>query len=273
MKKKLIAGAICLAFVGACSQQDGDNKSNSKIEKKEAQTTEMAVAKSGIEIENMDSKTRPQDDFYRFVNGAWLDKTEIPADKSTYGSFTALSDKSRRDVKAIIEETSKLENVEKGSDAQKVGDLYRSYMNTDKLNELGASPLLPEIEKIDAMENHDDVSVYFAETQLIGTDAPFGFWVNNDSKNPTEYITFFSQSGLGLPDKDYYFKQDEKSEKLRNDYVEHVGKMFALTGIKDAESNAKKVMALETAIADIHWTRVERRDRDKTYRELCTITK
>ena len=160
MKKKLIAGAICLAFVGACSQQDSDNKSSSNVEKTEkTAVAEMAVATSGIELENMDGKTRPQDDFYRFVNGAWLDKTEIPSDKSTYGSFTALRDKSRRDIKAIIEETAKLENVEKGSDAQKVGDLYRSYMNTDKLNELGASPLIPEFEKIDAMASHDDVSV------------------------------------------------------------------------------------------------------------------
>ncbi len=276
MKKKLIAAAICLAFVGACSQQYGNKQTYAKVEKQEAQMTEMADAnssiKSGIELENMDNKTRPQDDFYRFVNGTWLDNTEIPADKSTYGSFTALRDKSRRDVKAIIEETSQLKNVKKGSDAQKVGDLYRSYMNTDKLNQLGASPLTPEFAKIDAMDSHDDVSVYFAETQLIGSDAPFGFFVNNDSKDPTKYITFFSQSGLGLPDKDYYFTQDEKSEKLRADYVEHIGKMFSLAGIndsvKDAEANAKKVMALETAIADMHWTKVERRDRNKTYNKI-----
>ncbi len=268
MKKKLIASTICLAFVASCGQQSStDEKSADKTAKTESAKT--VVAKSGIELSHMDKTVRPQDDFYRYVNGTWLDETEIPEDKSTYGSFTALRDKSRRDVKAIIEETSTLENVEKGSDAQKVGDLYRSFMNVEKLNELGATPLIPEFEKIDAMANHDDVSVYFAESQILGTDAPFGFWINNDSKNPTAYISFFTQSGLGLPDKQYYFKDDEKSVTLRADYLVHLEKMFTLSGLENGADNAKKIMALETAIADLHWTRTERRDRSKTYNKVA----
>ena len=266
-KKKLIASAICLTFIASCGQQGAPDDQTAK--ESQVETSKMVQAKSGVELSNMDTKTRPQDDFYRYVNGAWLDKTEIPSDKSTYGSFTALRDKSREDVKAIIEETAKLENVEQGSDAQKVGDLYNSFMNVEKLNQLGVSPLLPEFEKIDAMNNHDDVSVYFAESQIIGTDAPFGFFVNNDSKNPTAYIPFFTQSGIGLPDKKYYFKDDEKSVKLRADYVVHLEKMLALVGLKDSADKAKKIMALETAIADLHWTRVERRDRSKTYNKVA----
>lgn len=265
-KKKLIASAICLAFVASCGQQDSTDEQSAQSQ--QVEKAEIAHLASGIDLEHMDKKVRPQDDFYRYVNGTWLDTTEIPADKSTYGSFTALRDKSRQDVKAIIEETSKLENVEKGSDAQKVGDLYRSFMNLEKLNQLGAAPLIPEFEKIDAMASHDDVSVYFAETQIIGTTAPFGFWVDNDSKNPTSYITFFTQSGLGLPDKKYYFKDDEKSVTLRADYVIHLEKMLALGGMKDSADKAQKVMALETAIADLHWTREERRNRTKTYNKV-----
>jgi len=272
MRTKLITGAVCLALLSACGQQE---KATSAGEES-AQTGQSGTVKneqilsSGIELANMDQSIRPQDDFYQYVNGTWLAETEIPADKSTYGSFTALRDKSRRDIKSIIEETAKLENVEAGSDAQKVGDLYRSYMNSEILETLGTKPLLPEFEKIDALKNLDDVSVYFAESQIIGSDAPFGFYVNNDSKNPTSYITYFTQSGLGLPDRDYYFKDDEKSVKLRSDYLNHIGKMLTLAGFDKADEKAAKLMALETAIADLHWTNVERRDSDKTYNKQET---
>jgi putative endopeptidase len=268
MKKKLIVSSICIAFLASCGQQE--TSTNQPVDNDKVESVETVIVKSGIELANMDKKARPQDDFYRYVNGTWLDNTEIPADKSTYGSFTALRDKSRRDVKAIIEETAKLENVEKGSDAQKVGDLYRSFMNEEKLNKLGATPLLPEFAKIDAMSNHDDVSVYFAESQIIGTDSPFGFWVDNDSKNPTSYITYFTQSGLGLPDKKYYFKDDEKSASIRAEYVIHLEKMLALAGLKNSAEGAKTIMNLETAIADLHWSRTERRDRNKTYNKVET---
>ena len=268
MKKKLIVSSICIAFLASCGQQE--TSTNQSVDNDQVESVETVIVKSGIELANMDKKARPQDDFYRYVNGTWLDNTEIPADKSTYGSFTALRDKSRRDVKAIIEETAKLENVEKGSDAQKVGDLYRSFMDEEKLNKLGATPLLPEFAKIDAMSNHDDVSVYFAESQIIGTDSPFGFWVDNDSKNPTSYITYFTQSGLGLPDKKYYFKDDEKSASIRSEYVIHLEKMLALAGLKNSAEGAKTIMNLETAIADLHWTRTERRDRNKTYNKIET---
>lgn len=269
--KKLLLTALCAATISACSDESAENhESKSPISSSSEQSSEQQVTlQSGITLENMDTKVRPQDDFYRYVNGTWLDNTEIPEDKSTYGSFTALRDKSRQDVKAIIEETSKLENVKAGSDAQKVGDLYNSFMNTDKLNELGASPLLPEFAKIDSLKSLDDLAVYFAETQRVGSDAPFGFWINNDSKNPTSYITYFSQSGLGLPDKQYYFKEDEKSVTLRADYVIHLAKMLDLAGVADSATKSNNIMALETAIADLHWTRTERRDRNKTYNKVA----
>jgi predicted metalloendopeptidase len=260
IKTKIAASAVCFAFVGAISQP---------IYAHDDKPEQTKGVTSGITLENMDKTVRPQDDFYRYVNGTWLDNTEIPADKSTYGSFTALRDKSREDVKVIIEETSQLKDVQKGSDAQKVGDLYRSFMNTEILNRLGASPLSSGFKSIDQMENHGDVSVYFGETQLIGTSAPFGFWVSNDSKNPTSYIAYFTQSGLGLPDKKYYTKDDEKSKTLRSDYVDHISKMFALADIANPNKSAERVMAVETAVANLHWTRNERRDRNKTYNKVA----
>ena len=228
------------------------------------------VLKSGIELSNVDQSIRPQDDFYRYVNGTWLDKTEIPADKSSYGSFTALRDKARLDVLEIIEEMSKRENLELGSDEQKVRDLYRSFMNTEKIDTLGIEPMKGDLRRIDMINNPEELASYFVESVKLSTSSPFGFWIDNDSKQPTKYSVYFTQSGLGLPDRSYYLDQNEKSEDIRLAYLEHLQAMFSLADLQDPKIKANTVMKLETAIANIHWTNVERRDRDKTYNKLNT---
>jgi len=228
------------------------------------------VLKSGIELSNVDQSIRPQDDFYRYVNGTWLDKTEIPADKSSYGSFTALRDKARLDVLEIIEEMSKRENLEPGSDEQKVRDLYRSFMNTEKIDTLGIEPMKGDLRRIDTINNPEQLASYFVESVKLSTSSPFSFWIDNDSKQPTKYSVYFTQSGLGLPDRSYYLDQNEKSEDIRLAYLEHLQAMFSLADLQDPKIKANTVMKLETAIANIHWTNVERRDRDKTYNKLNT---
>ncbi|MGX5174406.1 M13 family metallopeptidase [Aliikangiella sp. IMCC44653] len=273
MNKTLIASAVSLALLAGCSQQEAESPSNQNANS--AKQTQTASAKkaeltSGIELANMDTSVRPQDDFYQYVNGTWLKNTPIPSDKSTYGSFTALRDKSREDVKAIIEETAQLENVEAGSDAQRVGDLYKSYMNTDKLNQLGIKPIEADLAEIEAIKTHDDVVAHFAKAQVYSGKAPFGFWVNNDSKNPTSYITYFTQSGLGLPDREYYLKEDEKSAEIRQAYVAHIETMLSLAKIAEPAKTAQAIMALETEVAKLHWTRKESRNRDKTYNKVDT---
>jgi predicted metalloendopeptidase len=129
---------------------------------------------SGIEKDNFDITTRPQDDFYRYVNGTWLDNTKIPDDQSTYGSFNALRDKARDDVRVIIEESSKQKNLLEGSDSQKVGDLYNSFMDEESLEILGISPFKPDLEKIDKILDHDSLAVHFARMQKIAVDSPYG---------------------------------------------------------------------------------------------------
>ena len=228
------------------------------------------VLKSGIELSNVDQSIRPQDDFYRYVNGTWLDKTEIPADKSSYGSFTALRDKARLDVLEIIEEMSKRENLEPGSDEQKVRDLYRSFMNTEKIDTLGIEPMKVDLRRIDTINNPEELASYFVESVKLSTSSPFSFWIDSDSKQPTKYSVYFTQSGLGLPDRSYYLDQNETSEDIRLAYLEHLQAMFSLAELKDPKIKANTVMKLETAIANIHWTNVERRDRDKTYNKLNT---
>ncbi len=261
--KKFVASAICLAVVAACSDGSKNkveaNASANKVETSVEQKVEAPKALvSGIDKSNFDTSVRPQDDLFRHVNGTWLKTFEIPADKSNYGSFTKLAEKAKEDVKAIIENASK-QNAEKGSDAQKVGDLYKSYMNTDLLEELGTKPLESEFAKIDAIANLNDLSEYVAYAQMIST-APIGVFVYVDPRDPESYITQMGQGGLGLPSRETYIEDNEKSADIRKAYVEHMTKMFELTGVKDAAVKADSVMKLETELAKKQWAKEKLRD-------------
>ncbi len=253
-----------MAVLAACS--DGakdkaqeasyaDNKSEAKVEQ-QVETAKTLV--SGIDKTNFDNSVRPQDDLFRHTNGAWLENFEIPADKSNYGSFTKLAEKAKEDVKAIIEDSSKM-NAEKGSDAQKVGDLYKSYMNTDLLEELGTKPLDSEFAKIDAVEDLDGLSEYMAYAQMISS-APVGLFVYVDPRDPESYITQMGQGGLGLPSRETYIDEDEKSADIRKAYVEHMTKMFELAGIDNPAKRAESVMKLETELAQKQWAKEKMRD-------------
>ena len=202
---------LCLLVMVACGQQGGDDD---------------VVLTSGIEFANMDTTVRPQDDFFRYVNGTWLATTEIPADRTNTGVFMDLRDTAREDVKAIIEDVSSRTDLEPGSDEQKVADLYNSFMDTERLEELGMTPLGSELAMIDAIADKDELSALFARNDIEGAGAPFGIYIWVDSKDSTRYVTHMTQSGLGLPDRDYYFRDDERSVELRDKYVAHIEKMF-----------------------------------------------
>ncbi len=225
---------------------------------------------SGIELANMDTSVRPQDDFFRYVNGTWLDTTEIPADRTNTGVFMDLRDKAREDVKAIIEDVASKTDLEPGSDEQKVADLYNSFMDTETLNQLGMSSLDGELARIDAIADKDELSAYFARSGIIGAGGPFNIYIWVDAKDSTRYVTYMWQSGLGLPDRDYYFKDDERSVELREAYVDHIEKMFGLAGFDDPAGSAARMMALETALAEFHWTKVENRDSEARYNKFAT---
>jgi endothelin-converting enzyme/putative endopeptidase len=225
---------------------------------------------SGIELANMDTSVRPQDDFFRYVNGTWLETTEIPADRTNTGVFMDLRDKAREDVKAIIEDVASKTDLEPGSDEQKVADLYNSFMDTERLEELGMSSLEDELKRIDSIGDKDELSAYFARCGIIGAGGPFNIYIWVDAKDSTRYVTYMWQSGLGLPDRDYYFKDDERSVELREAYVAHVEKMFDLAGFDDPAGSAAMLMALETELAENHWTNVENRDSEARYNKFAT---
>ena len=248
--KKIILSAVCVAVLSACGNAEqtvnapqAANVQDTKV----AQTSEPARLISGIEVSNFDTNVRPQDDLFRAINGKWLNEFELPADKSNYGSFTKLTEDSRSNVKAIIEEASK-GNAKKGSDAQKVGDLYKSYMNVDLLNEIGVAPLKPEFAKIDAIDNVSDLSEYIAYAQMMSR-APFGVFVYIDDKHPDTHITHMNQSGLGLPSRDSYLKDDEKTKEVQTKYLAHITKMMELAEISNGAKIASTVMDIETQIA------------------------
>ncbi|MCS5651931.1 MAG: M13 family metallopeptidase, partial [Candidatus Marinimicrobia bacterium] len=218
---------------------------------------------SGIDFNRVDTTVRPQDDFYRHVNGKWLKEFKLPDDKSRYATFTILREKAREDVKLIIEEASKKKSS-KGSENQKIGDLYHSYMDTVMLEDIGTKNLQKEMDKISRIKNLSDLSEYMAYADIL-TTAPFGVYVSIDKKNPDEHVTYLSQSGLGLPNRGYYMDDDEKSNNIRKEYVKHIGKMFELYGMENGNDLAKMVMNIEMRLAMFHWKKEKNRDPVLTY--------
>ncbi|MBT5705859.1 MAG: peptidase M13, partial [Verrucomicrobia bacterium] len=230
-------------------------------------TAALGAEKPAIDFSGFDKTVRPQDNFFDFVNGQWIKDTPIPADKTRWGSFVILAEESRDAVQAIIDELSQSTNLAAGSDSQKIRDLYRSYLDEDRINELGLSPIAEELEKI-ANTPLTEFAKEWATAGREGISRPFSFWIDQDSKNSTSYAIYFTQSGLGLPDRDYYFEEDERSKSIQNHYQILLTKLFTLAGIDQAASKAYKVYELEKAIAEHHWTRVENRDRIKTYNKV-----
>ncbi|GGD55616.1 M13 family metallopeptidase [Muriicola marianensis] len=214
---------------------------------------------SGILTQYMDTTVNPGDNFTAFVNGTWVKNTPIPDDKSSYGVGYIVYEESEENVKKIIEESSEGDFAE-GSDEQKVGDLYTSYVNFDKRNEIGVAPLKPVFEKIDALANYDDLATYFAYANKMGINVPLGLFIYQDFKDPTIYTVYTWQSGLGLPDREYYLKDDERSQEIRAKYVEHIEKMFDLAGLPNGKESASTVMNLETALAEEHMEKEKTRD-------------
>ncbi len=227
-------------------------------------TASAGILQSGVYAQNFDRAVRPQDDFYRYVNGQWLTTTEIPADRSNYGAFSMLEDGAERDLKAILEEASAA-NSPTGADMQKVGDFYASFMDAATIEARGLAPLAGELARIDALATKQDVARYIGYSQRLFVAQPFVYYVAIDKKKSTEYVGTVYQTGLGMPDRDYYLSDDARLKGVREKYRVYVKDLLAAAGTPNAASAAEKVFALESALARAHWTRVQNRDAEKTY--------
>jgi putative endopeptidase len=219
-----------------------------------------STLKSGILLEELDASIRPQDDLFRHVNGKWIARTEIPADKARYGSFYVLAEEAEKAVRDIIVEA---QAAESGTEARKLGDLYASFMDEARAEELGATPLAPLLSAVAAVESIDTLLTTLGRLERKGVNGFFQLFVDNDPGDPERYLVFLEQGGLGLPDESYY-RQDTFAE-IRDKYVDFLERMFGLAKVDDAAARAKRVFALETELAGHHWDNVASRDSEATY--------
>ena len=269
MNKLLLATAVSLAIAG-CSQEPAETKPNANTETAKVETaktekkTGPEIGTWGFDLTTMDKVTQPGADFDRHVNGAWMEKFEIPSDRSRWGVFGQLRERSTKQVNAIIEELSS-QKAEPGSLEQKVGDYYATWMNVDAANTNGAAPLKPHLEQIAAIK---DKSGLMKQMASLHATAPFGIGILPDPADTTKYTTFAGQAGLGMPDRDYYLKDDEKFVKFREQYKAYMTKVQALAGIADAAKKTETIFAIEAKLAEFQWSQAENRDIKKIYNPM-----
>lgn len=209
----------------------------------------------------MDPDTRPQDDLFGHVNGRWLETEEIPADRASWGPFVTLADEAEQQVRAIIEELAA--DSRGDEDARKIGDLYASFMDEERVEQLGAAPLEPVFASIDGLSEVAQLAGYLGAYERRGGGGLFGSYVDTDDRNSDRYLVHLTQGGLGLPDESYY--REEKFAEIRDKYVAYLNHVLELAGRPDPAGTARTVMELETRLAQGHWERAETRDVQKTY--------
>ncbi len=215
----------------------------------------------GFDSAGMDRSVQPGDDFFEYANGTWIKNNQIPADKSRYGMFNVLDDLSRERTRTIINEQSKDPN-------SKIGNAYASFMDEQAIEAKGLTPLNPWLNRIKATRGKTGLPALYAEADRIGVNIPVRMFVGQDRKASDRYAINMSQSGLGMPDRDYYLSSDPKLVETRNKYLQHLTNVLTLAGEQNAAPRAQAILDLETRIAQAHWTRAESRDANKTYNKM-----
>ncbi|MDF2991190.1 MAG: putative metalloendopeptidase [Microbacterium sp.] len=216
--------------------------------------------RSGLALDELSDEIRPQDDLFRYVNGRWLERTEIPDDKARWGAFHLIAEQAEKDVRAIVEET---QQAEPGTEARKIGDLFASFMDTARIDELGRTPVEEQLRRVDDVTDIASLLHLTGEMEREGMSGLIALFVEPDPGDPTRYVPVFYQSGLSMPDESYY-RLDNFAE-TREVYRAHIERILALAGVADAGDAAARVFALETEIAEHHWSREDSRDAVKTY--------
>ncbi len=224
-------------------------------------SADSAPTKPAIDVSGLDPDIRVQDDLFRHVNGPWLRTADIPADRATAGAFMTLFDEAEQKVRSIIETCRDASSDD--PEVQKIGDLYASFMDEDRVEALGAQPLADELGQVEAITDLGSFVRTLGTLERVGVGSVFGLYIAPDRGQPDRYVTHLSQDGLGLPDESYY--TDDDFAPIREAYVGHVATMLELAGLDEPAERAQRVMDLETRIASHHWDRVACRDTQKTY--------
>jgi putative endopeptidase len=233
-----------------------------------ATTISSAVLDSGIDLNNVDPGIRPQDDFYRYVNGKWLQAMQIPADKSEVSAFSKLDDAEQEALHALVQGAARDAATSADLNRRKIGDLFGAFMNELGLQEQGLKPLHAEFARIDSLYDKSAIPALVAHFNALGVRTIYDARVGQDARDSTKYVVGIEQSGLGLPDRDYYLERDAKLAQIRRQYREHIRNMLTLAGAATATADASAILVLETRIAQAHWTKVENRDPVKTYNKI-----
>ncbi|HVB29786.1 MAG TPA: M13 family metallopeptidase, partial [Terriglobia bacterium] len=259
----LLAGVSMLALYG-CQKHAAPKATE------EASSLPKIPPLKAFDLSMMDRSVKACANFYQFSDGAWIAKNPVPPEYPSWGTFNELQVHNREILHEILERAAADRSAPQGSTLQKIGDFYASCMDTQAIDAEGSKPLNPELARIDAINNLQDLQAEVARLQSVGVNALFGFSSTQDEKNSTQVIAGAEQGGLGLPDRDYYTKTDAKSQTLRTEYLAHVQKMFELLGDSSRQSTAEAqtVMGIETRLAKASMTRVDRRDPDKTYHKM-----
>lgn len=270
MRKSLIALSVASVLLTACGESNKANTTSTPTEtKKEA--TQVAAKKAelgtfGVDLSARNEAIKPGDDFFMYASGTWYDNFEIPADKTRYGAFNALAERSENQVKEIIDDVSSRTDL--NADEKMIADFYKSFMDTETINKKGLAPIQSTLDEIAAVSSVKDLTKLFGESWKNGVTSPLsgGMWFNR--LDPNKYEMSIGASGLGMPDRSYYLVESERFEKTRKAYVAHIAEMLAFANVEDAEKKAEAILALETKIAEKHWPREKRRNRDLTLNQI-----
>ncbi len=217
-----------------------------------------AYGSFGFDTQGMDKTVKPGDDFYAFANGSWTKATPIPADRSNYGMFTVLDELSMSRSRAILDKAAE-------RPGSRIGDLYASFMDEKAVEAAGITPLKPMLDSIASLPDKSAVAAKMGDLVRQGISSPFAAYVDQDDKNPDAYIAMLRQGGLGMPDRDYYLKDDAALTKTRGEYQAYLARLLSLAGEQQAEERAARIVAFEADLARVHWTKVDSRDSTKTY--------
>ncbi len=255
--KKLLSITALTAFAIALASWTGINPTKSNV----------TAANKPIDLNNFDQSVKPGDDFYQFVNGGWIKNNPIPPAETRWGSFSVLDELTRTRLKTILDEIEQNTTAAAGSPEQKIRDFYKTAMDSARLEKEGAKPLKPLFDRVDKLTDLNSVFAEIAYLHTIGIRPFFTFYVGQDDKNSSQMIVNLFQGGLGMPDRDYYLKDDKESLELKEKYRQHIVKMLSLAGIEQQAANmqAQKILELETKMAAASRTRVELRDPEANY--------
>jgi putative endopeptidase len=257
MPARMVAGALATLAILAGAEIAGALAVPAASLSRHAQ-----IGDFGIDLTARDLSVRPGDDFYRYANGHWLDTHQIPPDRTSWGSFAELQERTEAQLREIIEALPP--DAPSGSVEQKVGDYYRAYLDTAAIEQRGLKPAQPALDAIAAARTHADLATLMGRPDLA-IKSPLRVLITPDQKDPDRYIVVITQSGLGMPDRDYYLKDDAVYAGLRTRYQAHVARLLELAGDTDSADEARSILELETQIAKLHWPVAKRRERDLTY--------